>query len=291
MDEKRLALIVLGMHRSGTSALGGVLVWLGAGAPRTMLPPRQANPRGFFESAKLMKFHDRVLKAVGRAWDDCRDLELQSLPRPLGATMRGELLELIAHEYGGSELMMVKDPRLCRLLPLWLDVLPEAGIEPRVVLSVRHPLEVAASLHRRNGMERAHALCLWIRHVLDAERHSRGVTRTLVTYDDLLRDWRATAAHIASRLGVPLRLADGDASAEVDLFLSTDLRHNREPGTLASPGAIEEAAIELFELLRGNPEGALEGATSHLDGITAWLDAMPCPALSTVSPRGASARP
>src|SRR5690606_4349244 len=64
----REAIIVLGMHRSGTSAVSGVLAKLGAQAPRSLMPPTQDNPRGYWESSELMKFHDRVLESAGHRW-------------------------------------------------------------------------------------------------------------------------------------------------------------------------------------------------------------------------------
>lgn len=272
MGTARIALLVLGMHRSGTSALGGALACLGATSPRTLLPPRQANPRGFWESAKLMKFHDRVLKAMGSSWDDWSGVALDVLPGDARARLRDELRALVADEYGHGTLLMVKDPRLCRLLPLWLEALPAAGIEPRVVLSMRHPLEVAASLRKRNGMGRAHALLLWLRHVVDAERHSRHVPRALVAYDALLADWRDATARISSSLGVPLAVSDPGAAAEVDRFLTAGLRHNAAPGSGVPVDALAGAALEVMALLEGAWAGDA-AAAARLDDIRAWLDA------------------
>src|ERR1700712_2357048 len=67
---KRRAILVLGMHRSGTSALSGVVNALGPAAPKPLLAPRADNPRGFFESAALADAHDDLLLSAGSYWDD-----------------------------------------------------------------------------------------------------------------------------------------------------------------------------------------------------------------------------
>src|SRR3546814_5662569 len=70
MPVSRQALIVLGMHRSGTCALAGVLAKLGAQTPKTLMTLQRDNPRGFFESAALAKLHDQLLRSAGSCWHD-----------------------------------------------------------------------------------------------------------------------------------------------------------------------------------------------------------------------------
>src|ERR1700722_13492144 len=72
---KRQAILVLGMHRSGTSAVGGVVNALGAAAPKTLLKPDEGNPRGFFESAHLAVAHNSLLASAGSYWHDWRKLD------------------------------------------------------------------------------------------------------------------------------------------------------------------------------------------------------------------------
>src|SRR3546814_14850657 len=85
-------------------------------------------------------------------------------------------------------MILLKDPRICRFLPFWLDACESFGIEPLVVFAWRDPFQVAHSLRNRNQFSRDKGLLLWLRHVLDAERDSRRLPRCFVRYEPLLSD-------------------------------------------------------------------------------------------------------
>ena len=101
---------------------------------------------------------------------------------------------------------MLKDPRICRFVPLWRAVLGRLGVAPKVVVPLRHPLEVAGSLARRDGMPEDEALLLWLRHCLEAEAATRGLPRSFLRYDDLVADWRPAVDRLAH--GLSPRLAE-----------------------------------------------------------------------------------
>jgi hypothetical protein len=120
---------------------------------------------------------------------------------------------------------VLKDPRICRILPLWRQILEEMGIDVRIVLPLRNPLEVADSLLARNGFSRDRGVFLWLRHVLDAEQYSRGAVRTFVRYVDFLRDWRTAVRQIEQSLGVVLPPRTSSIDDQLDGFLDPGLRH------------------------------------------------------------------
>jgi hypothetical protein len=91
---------------------------------------------------------------------------------------------------------------MCRLVPFWLDCLEQAGARTLIVFPVRNPLEVAASLERRNGLEAGLGQLLWLRHVLDAEFASRGTPRFFTSYDRVLNEWARTAEDAQAVLGI-----------------------------------------------------------------------------------------
>ena len=69
------SIIVLGMHRSGTSALTGVLSYLGADPGPSLIPGIEGiNPKGFWEHSEIVKVHNNLLTALGSSWDDERAL-------------------------------------------------------------------------------------------------------------------------------------------------------------------------------------------------------------------------
>jgi hypothetical protein len=249
----RSALLVLGMHRSGTSALTRVLSLHGPVLPGDLLAGRADNPRGFFESGGMVALDDRMLAALDRAWDDAR-----SFPPDAAARLAGfvpDCVALLRDQVPPDAAFVLKDPRACRLLPAWLPALDAVSARPFAVMAARNPLEVASSLATRNGMAKRDALRLWLAHVLAAERDTRGIGRVVVHYDDLLRDWRSVLA----RIGIAVR---GEGSAATEAFLARALRHH-EAGTdalLRDPAVPAVVKRVHAELRRAPAEEGLDPA-------------------------------
>lgn len=231
------ALVVLGMHRSGTSALTGMLHRLGVALGEHLMPATDDNPRGYWEHVDIVAAHERLMAALGRAWDDIRPLPAGfERDAPAQAALR-ELLAIAARDFAGTPLWGLKDPRLCRLMPLWSALFAAERVTPRYVLAVRHPLDVAASLTARDGIGTARGLMLWLGHVLDAERATRGARRVIVHYEDLIgeRGWRPVAEEIAGTLGLVWPHVD---AAAIDAYLAPQLRRRRDSDdpSVALPG-------------------------------------------------------
>lgn len=221
------SVLLLGMHRSGTSALARVVNLLGVDLGPDLMPAKPGvNERGFWESEALVRLHDRLLDLLNVAWSDTRPLPAEWWRRGDVLPLRDEMAALLRESFGASDWWGVKDPRLCRLLPIWRSILAELCSDPLCVTIVRHPVEVAESLARRDGLDHAHAHQLWLLHALESEEGSRGLPRAFVCYEDLLRDWRGSVAAIAERLGIAWPRDAGTAGAEIDAFLSDDLRHH-----------------------------------------------------------------
>src|ERR1700681_847533 len=120
----RRAVLVLGMHRSGTSALAGVINALGAAPPKSLASPNQWNPRGYFESSRVFAAHDKLLAAVDSCWDDWRRLDPRQIDAKAGPH-RQAIKELLIDEFGNEPLIFIKDPRICRFVPFTLSILAE----------------------------------------------------------------------------------------------------------------------------------------------------------------------
>lgn len=272
----RIALVVLGMHRSGTSALAGVLGHMGCDLPQDLMPPTEANPRGHFESLKVYYLNDAILASAGSSWDDWTAFNEDWYLSPRFAEFRARAAEVLAEEFGRSSLIVLKDPRICRLLPFWKQVLADAGIRPLFVCTHRAPSEVAASLGRREGWPEARGHLLWLRHVLEAEAGTRGDERIFVSYDSLLSDWRATVQRIAEGLGLHLPRSLETAAPAIDDFLSAELRHFR-PGDDRGAASLPDWIREPYRILdRWSAGGEATGDQAALDAIRAEVErAMP----------------
>jgi len=185
--------LVLGMHRSGTSALAGLLVQAGLDGPRDLMPANPVNPRGFWESQGVMRVNEQLLLQMGSRWSSCWSLAQRGWNSQTDAVRgwRAAMLGLLRSNYPPGGRAVLKDPRLCVLLPAVLPWLESGLISCAALLPIRHPAEVAASLHMAQQLPRGHALLLWLGHVFGAERHSRALHRLIVNHQLLLSDPRA----------------------------------------------------------------------------------------------------
>ncbi|GAB3729477.1 hypothetical protein GCM10028794_03930 [Silanimonas algicola] len=196
--ERPTTLVVLGMHRSGTSAVAGALVARGADAGDALLPSTSDNANGYFEDARLVAASDALLASAGLAWD-----EPGPLPRPLGApAAQATMREVFGALRGRSKPAVVKDPRACRLVPEWSQAMAEAGLRPAYLIVLRDPREVAASLRARDGMSDYRAAQLWLEHLLEAEHATRGASRVFIDFADLLSAPDATLDAALDVLGL-----------------------------------------------------------------------------------------
>ncbi len=224
----RVCILVLGMHRSGTSAITGVLGLAGATLPKDLMEATEANQTGYWESRALQQRLDEFLEDWDSTWFDWRSFDTSKLSAAQRKNFKLAIGKIIADDYGDAPLVVIKDPRVCRFAPLFIELLEEQGFDVRIVLPLRHPLEVCDSLKRRDGFLHSRSALLWLRHVLDAERYSRGRLRHLQTYHDLLTAPHGSLAKLteALKLEWPPHCAD-ELKVKVGKFLTADLRHHK----------------------------------------------------------------
>lgn len=226
MSNASTALLVIGMHRSGTSALTRVLNLCGVDLGSNLMPPAEANnEHGFWEHMEAVDINQRLLNHLRRNWWDARRMPPDWLESPIAVASQARIAELAGQGFGASPLWAIKDPRICRLLPLWINGLRDAGVTVKLVFMLRHPAEVVASLGRRDGLSEAETGLLLLNHFFEAMQASAGLPRSVLTYDALLGDWRGCIARVADELAIELpQLAA--AAADIDTFLTPAARHH-----------------------------------------------------------------
>jgi hypothetical protein len=213
------------MHRSGTSAITGALGLLGAKLPSKLLGPHPSNPKGHFESTDILAVTEQLLLAVDSAWYDFSSISPAALEGRLAQNFTPELERVLREDYEGALLFTLKDPRFCRLLPIIRLAIENSSAAVRTILCFRNHLEVAHSLKARDGISLAHGLSLWLRYMLDSERHSRGMPRVFVQYPQFVTNWRRAVDRIQEALQISFPKQE-TAASEVDQFLDSDLRHH-----------------------------------------------------------------
>lgn len=256
---------MLGMHRSGTSALARVLNLLDFHLGDSLLGAREGNASGHWEPIPVIEINERVLAALGRTWSDLRQMQTDWLQNAEVRALLPEASLLLAHDYMPRDRWSIKDPRISRLLPFWLQAMSQESARCSAVISVRHPWEVAASLNRRDGIPLSQGLLLWWQHTSEALTNSRGLSRVIVSYSRLMRDWVGEVKRVFSAIGIALPTgADMPAAEEIARFLDQGARHeihdsskHRVPAVLQEfydalcEAGDEEAIRELEERAKG----------------------------------------
>lgn len=260
----RIAVVVLGMHRSGTSALTRALSLAGLA-----LPPDTGR---VWESRTIIGIDNRILARFGLDWFAPGEVPAERLVGPEFADLRREAVTALGTLFGPSGHFIVKEPRMARLVPFWDLALREFGAEPRYVLAVRSPSDVASSLAARNDMDAATALTLWTDHVAAAERDTRGRPRAVSDYGLLLRDKSREVERLVAALALPLPALGAAERAEIDAFVSDDGDHVRsDPREVLATGVASVAAAVLYARMTGDPgsEAVVRTLAGHLDRCAA----------------------
>ena len=252
LKSKKIGVLVVGMHRSGTSVTAKLLNFLGATLPGNLMPPHsEINPKGFWESYDIASLNDVLLSNHQSRWDDVLSIPLDDKDQPSSQSFENKAIDLINSDFSDTGLFVIKDPRIGRLLPYWLRVFDRMSIEPRIIIPVRHPMEVAASLKRRDKFHVDKSVYLWLRHLVDVEIASRNVRRSFVLYDDLLNDWKGTANKLSDELGIAWPNSPNTVKSKVDAFLDVQLRHHhRKSFRPKRDDLIANLAKELYSIIR-----------------------------------------
>lgn len=221
-------IVVLGMHRSGTSAVTRSLKVLSLDlGDRLIGPVRGDNEKGFWEDAEINSFNEALLSKLGTAWHNLAFIDVDVLLRPEYAFERKAAANLLGRKLSGESIFAFKDPRTAILLPFWQAVFADMELEVGYLIVVRNPLEVAESLRKRNGFSQIKGLMLWAKHVIGAMRGTKGQPRVVVSYDSVLNSTAEQLTRIAKALQLPLPEKNPDALREyMQDFLTVSLRRN-----------------------------------------------------------------
>ena len=257
-------MVVLGMHRSGTSALAGALSFIGVdfGSDDKLIgSSSDSNIKGHWEHQEIVLLNEQLLSVLGSSWDDFRVIEESDFLSGKVDEIKAKILKVLKKDFQGSKLWGLKDPRICKLLPFWNQVFQEFGVSPLYAHIYRHPDEVADSLKKRNGFTKEKSQALWLAYTLSAEKYSRSFPRIHILYESLLKDWHSLIGKINSHSNIGLHI-DHSQADRVDIFLSPELRHSHvkyDKKDLTNKSWVYTTYRDLIEL-----------STGSLDEKTLW---------------------
>lgn len=221
---KQRLFVVLGMHRSGTSAITRSLAVLGIRLGDRLLPPVEGdNDKGFWEDIDLHSLDIEMMKFLGTEWShvaminpgDVRRLQQQ------GFFLRA--VELIRRKVSDSGNFGFKDPRVAKLMPFWREVFAHCDFEVTYVFAMRNPLSVARSLGKRDGMASEQSYWAWFGHVITGLVHSAGSTCVMVDYDRMMHAPESELVRLSKALNLEIDVTA--LQAYKDDFLDENLRH------------------------------------------------------------------
>lgn len=283
MLQDKLLVVVLGMHRSGTSAVARALRVLGVDLGAHLLPPAPDNRKGFFEDAGLVALNMRLMDACGSNWFSMDPLSLDGLSGKALADFREQATQLLQNRFSKADIFGIKDPRICLLLPFWQSVFAQLNIKVKYVLACRSPMSVADSLSQRNAFGREVSYLLWARHVFEAIVHTQANIHAVLEYDHLMDAPRAEVLRLARQLGLESELNQDSLDEYQSQFLDDDMRHTRygvsdvsaDPGLPAFVarlyGVLHQAASDKLS----HPSEALlkaaEAASLSFEDVRPWL--------------------
>lgn len=227
------ALIVLGMHRSGTSLLSGLLDKMGVNLGNKLYPPqRGVNEKGFWEHSDIVDTHDSLLLALESKWDDILPLDDKWLDKECVKFFFLKLKKIVIRDFSSVRLWGLKDPRICRLLPLWFNIFKETKVTPRYIFMCRNPFEVVSSLKKRNHFSKEKGLILWLQHNLMAEFYSRNKPRVFIDFNQIVSKPTLMIEKIRIELNVKFPILLAEAEQSILDFVSPNLHHHKISSTI-----------------------------------------------------------
>jgi len=263
------AVLLLGMHRSGTSAIARGLGALGVYLGNDFLDAQPENPTGYWEDKGIVTLNERLLGALGLTWDDTSPVDRRAFERRRVRAIRRDAIRYLNRMFTPAPLWGFKDPRTIRVLPFWQRALRDCEVEDSYVIAIRNPRSVAASLFARQAMDADAAYRLWLVHMVPFFNDVIGKPFVVVDYDLLMRDSRAQLERIGRRLGVPFEAGSLEIDAFVSGFLDAGLRHSVfEPGDFDDGSAVarltRDAYLRLYDLAADRAGGG-PGASLQAD--------------------------
>jgi hypothetical protein len=224
-------IVVLGMHRSGTSVTTNLLNAFGVPLSDDLMPATEHNQKGYFESKEISAIHDQILAVMGMDWKTTSvdvpfpsnwwlSAPVQPLKEKLKAIARNELTE-------NNGLWGFKDPRTARLLPVWLQIIDELELDAKFILCSRDPNEVAGSLYAREQIDPMLAELIWLEHNADAVTRLPGRIDAIVEYSKWIDDPIEQTRYMLERVGLEWKGSDAELERIVREVVSPDLRHQK----------------------------------------------------------------
>lgn len=244
----RKAIIVLGMHRSGTSVVSRALMALGINFGSTLIPPQEYNPKGIFEDEEVNTLNEALLEEIGCSWKTI--IIPKKHPKQIIDRYHEKATKIFSKKFSENSILGLKEPRITRLLPFWENVFMDTEASTQYVLANRNPMSVADSLKKRNNIPLAHALALWVVYQLDGLAALIRNGGIIVDYDSILENPKKELYRLSIFLNQDPETSKPEVENFIQNFLALDLRHSHhENRTKSSSTFLERICYSLYNNL------------------------------------------
>jgi len=206
---KQTCILVLGMHRSGTSALTGLLYDNGLFIGNNLLSPQEDNQKGFFENINILKLNNKILAKLNSSWDEVT-FDISEINQEQEIYFVNEIKKTILNEFKNIDIFGIKDPRISILLPLWLKAFSDLNISVKTIFIYRNPYEVALSLEKRNQFSFEKSLNLWLLYTSSIINYIGKIQIELITYRELMNSTEISIKNLIEKLSITTSLQDND---------------------------------------------------------------------------------
>ena len=240
------AVIVLGMHRSGTSTIAKALELFGIHIGTNLLPGGTPNPKGFYEDQRILQFNKDLLSALKSRWDYIQADPISTISDTMRSDLYKRALEIIEESFGGHDIWGFKEPRTLRLLPFWTDFFEKQQIKAKYIVVTRNPDDIAESLFIRNLLPHSHSYLLTAIYYRDLLAHMRTHRFAVIDYDFLLANPKSEIRRLEAQLELP-PAAESDLTFFCESFVSRELKRSQGTGNHITP--IRDTLIEAHNQL------------------------------------------
>src|SRR5271165_3872237 len=225
--QRRPIVLVLGMHRSGTSLCSHILSAFGLDMADDIRADA-TNARGHWERWEIVEYHDSILGLfnrdyLGRFHDFALPVAWWADPRVV--QIRREIVAFLEHRMG-DRYFGFKDPRSVRLLPMCHQIFIELKLAPRIVLCLRNPAQISRSLNAREGLDPEIGEYRWLVHMIDFFRYMSKYEFCTIEYEEWFRDPSVNTEKLQKFLDLSWQQSEADLGLVLSGIIEPALRHD-----------------------------------------------------------------
>lgn len=225
--QRRPIVLVLGMHRSGTSLCSHILSALGVDMSDD-IDVNPSNAGGHWERREIVEFHDRILSLFNRDYSGhFHDFALPVAwwADPRVARIRREIVAFLEQRMGEGYFGF-KDPRTVRLMPVWHQIFNELRLAPKIVLCLRNPAQIGRSLDARDGLDPEIGEYRWLVHMMDFYRYTSKYDFCTIEYESWFNNPTVNIERLQKFLDLSWQQSESDLALLLSDIVDPTARHD-----------------------------------------------------------------